>query len=471
LSRFPPNSRAGSYRATTVLLNQNPGLASFADLLGEHIRQRLAGEPAISLDNVAIPADGGFFGLIGFFTVYWVTMLTAGGFISCFVLGLQGLAAQLLPRRWFLRVSSLLQLAAFCLFVSGYLLQPIPVTPGAILAAQNHGPLYWSPSYWFLGLFQQLSGSPALAPLARRAWLGLAICVSLTATAYVLSYFRTLRKIAEEPDIVPSSRGLNWLPRFGSPLATAVTQFSIRTLLRSRRHRMILAFYWGIAFAFVIFIAKSPGVRRQMGGGDDVWHQPNVPLLVASVLVLCSAIVGIRVVASMPLELRANWIFQVTPVPGGPRSLAAVRRALYLLGLAPVWFASAALFLWLWPWPFAAGHLAVLGLLGIALTELCLSGFRKIPFTCSYLPGKSQANMAVLGYLALVFLVVKGAEVERRALDDPATFVKMVVVLGVLAAFARWRSSRSLESELRFEEEPTPVIFAVDLHRDGVPPA
>ncbi len=398
-------------------------------------------------------------------------MLTAGGFISCFVLGLQGLAAQLLPRRWFLRVSSLLQLAAFCLFVSGYLLQPIPVTPGAILAAQNHGPLYWSPSYWFLGLFQQLSGSPALAPLARRAWLGLAICVSLTATAYVLSYFRTLRKIAEEPDIVPSSRGLNWLPRFGSPLATAVTQFSIRTLLRSRRHRMILAFYWGIAFAFVIFIAKSPGVRRQMGGGDDVWHQPNVPLLVASVLVLCSAIVGIRVVASMPLELRANWIFQVTPVPGGPRSLAAVRRALYLLGLAPVWFASAALFLWLWPWPFAAGHLAVLGLLGIALTELCLSGFRKIPFTCSYLPGKSQANMAVLGYLALVFLVVKGAEVERRALDDPATFVKMVVVLGVLAAFARWRSSRSLESELRFEEEPTPVIFAVDLHRDGVPPA
>ena len=158
----------GDY-AAVVLVNQHPGLASFADLLGEHIRERLAGEPAISLDNVVIPASGGFFGLVRSFAVYWATMLTAGAFIFCFVLGLQGLAAQLLPRRWFLRVSSILQLASFCLFVTGYILQPIAVTPAYILAAQNGGPLYWSPSFWFLGLFQQLSGSPALAPLARRA--------------------------------------------------------------------------------------------------------------------------------------------------------------------------------------------------------------------------------------------------------------------------------------------------------------
>lgn len=459
--------------AAIVLVNKAPGLASFADLLGEHVRQRLAGEPAFSLVNVVVPPSGGFLGLVRFFGVYWVTMFTAGAFIFCFVLGLQGLAAQLLPWRWFLRVSSFLQLAAFCLFVSGYMLQPIPATPAAVLAAQNHGPLYWSPSYWFLGLFQQLNGSPALAPLARRAWIALTVAFSLTATAYLLSYFRMLRKIVEEPDIVASSRGWNWLPRFGNPLATAVTQFSIRTLLRSRQHRMILAFYWGIAFAFVIFIAKAPGLRRQLGAGDDLWHQPSVPLLVASILVLCAAIVGIRVVASMPLELRANWIFQVTPVQGGRQSLAAIRRALYILGLAPVWSASAALFLSLWPWQSAVGHLAVLGLLGIALTELCLAGFHKIPFTCSYLPGKSQANMAVFGFLALLFLTVKGAGVERRALDDPGSFLKMVVVLGILAGFARWRTSalaKSPQSELRFEEEPTPAIFALDLHRDGTPP-
>ncbi len=82
--------------------------------------------------------------------------------------------------------------------------------------------------------------------------------------------------------------------------------------------------------------------------------------------------------------------------------------------------------------------------------------------------------MAVIGFLALMFVIVKGAEVERRALGDPAMFVRMVVVLGILAALARWRTSaaaRSLEFQLRFEEEPEPAIFALDLHRDGVPPA
>jgi hypothetical protein len=102
-----------------------------------------------------------------------------------------------------------------------------------------------------------------------------------------------------------------------------------------------------------------------------------------------------------------------------------------------------------------------------------LSGFHKIPFTCSYLPGKSQANMAFLGFLALLVLVIKGAGLEGRALDNPASFVIMVAVLGILAVFARWRTSASAKSslsELRFEEEPTPAIFALDLHRDGTPP-
>lgn len=461
----------GDY-AAVVLLNHTPGVVGFVNLLGEHVRERLAGEPATSLDNVVVPTSGGFPGLIRMFAVYWATMLLAGAFIFCFVLGLQGIAAELLPRRWFLRMSSVLQMAAFCVFVAVYLMEPMQASPGNILAAQNHGLLYWSPSYWFLGLFQQLNGSPAMAPLARRAWIGVAVTFSLTASAYLLSYFRTLRKIIEEPDIVASTRGLHWLPRFGNPLETAVTQFSIRTLLRSRQHRMILAFYWGLALAFVVLGMKAPEVQEQLGAGRG-WHQPSVPLLLTSILVLCAAILGIRVVAAMPLELRANWIFQIAPVPGGARSLAAIRSALYTLGLAPVWLASAALFLSLWPWQAALGHLIALGLLGIVLTELSLVSLRKIPFACSYLPGKSRMNLAVLGYIGVMFLCGKGAELEKQALADRSSFLAMVTILGTVAAMAWWRTSvlaRSTDSELRFEETPTPAIFALDLHRDGTPP-
>jgi CubicO group peptidase (beta-lactamase class C family) len=462
----------GDY-AAVVLVNQAAGLAPFADTLGEHIRQRFAGEPVLSLANVLVPPSRGLVSLVRVYAVYWITMFGAGAFIFCFVLGLQGLAAQLLPRRWFLRVSSFLQLAVFVVFLGGYLAQPIVVTPARVWAAQNHGPLYWSPSYWFLGLFQQLNGSPALAPLALRAWIGIAMVFTLTTTAYVLAYFRTLRKIVEEPDIVSSSGGRNWLPRFGNPLATAVTQFSIRTLLRSRQHRMILAFYWGIALAFVILNSKGASMQRSLGGSDDPWHQASIPWIIASVLVLAAAIVGIRVVAALPLDIRANWIFQITPLRGGSANLAAVRRAFYVLGMAPVWCAFAAMFLVLWPWAEAIGHLAVLALLGITLTEICLTGFHKIPFTCTYLPGNSQANMAFLAFIGFIAITVRGAETERAALDDPRSGVQLLLVLAIVAGAAWWRTSRrakSSGSELNFEEEPPPVIEALNLHRDGAPP-
>ena len=109
---------------------------------------------------------------------------------------------------------------------------------------------------------------PALAPLARRAWMALAIALGVTASAYLLAYVRTLRQIVEEPDIVPGVRGAGWAPRFGGRLATAVGQFSARTLLRSRQHRMMLAFYLGTAFALMVWFLKSPGVQKELAERD-----------------------------------------------------------------------------------------------------------------------------------------------------------------------------------------------------------
>jgi len=59
--------------AAIVLSNSGPGGVFSADLIGEHIRQRLAGLPAISIASVSIPAHGGFLGLIRLFAAYWVT--------------------------------------------------------------------------------------------------------------------------------------------------------------------------------------------------------------------------------------------------------------------------------------------------------------------------------------------------------------------------------------------------------------
>jgi hypothetical protein len=404
------------------------------------------------------------------FAAYWITMISAGGFIFCFVLGVQGLAAQLLPRRQFLRLSAFLQMSAFCLFLSVYLLQPSLTTPEDLTNPQNQRLLAWLPSYWFLGLFQELSGftHPAMVPLVWRALTGLAIAGLGTALAYALSYFRTLRKIVEEPDIVAGSRRQHWLPPFGNSLETAVVQFSVRTLLRSRQHRMMLAFYVGIGFAIVISLMKSSDSH-----GETFGDQANAPVLFSSFVIMCVWVVATRVVFSMPLAPQANWVFRITETRGTPEYLAAIRRSLFVLTVAPVWAAATAFFLWTWPWRPASGHLIILGLWGMILAYLSLHGFQKIPFTCSYLPGKSIFHMAFLAALGLLYLILWGVRFELRALDNPVSYTKMLFILGIAVVLARRRTvalAKSEEAIVQFEETPPAEVFVLGLYRDGVLP-
>ena len=437
-------------------------VAALNALTGLTLPLALAPASSSLLDMILSPA------LYRSLAAYWITMISAGAFIFCSVLGVQGLAAQLLPRRQFLRLSAFLQMAAFSLFLIVYFLQPSLAAPNALAAPENQRLLAWLPSYWFLGLFQELNGSmhAAMIPLARRAWISLALVGVGTTVAYVLSYFRTLRKIVEEPDIMPGSRGLHWLPDFGNSLATAVVQFSVRTLLRSRQHRVMLAFYLGIGFAIVIFFMKTPRAQQQL-------LADNTPLLFSSVVFMCVWVLGTRVVFSMPLDLRANWIFRITEVRGTQEYLAAIRRPIFVLAVAPVWAASAALFLSIWPWRPVVGHLALLGLWGMILAYTCLHGFQKIPFTCSYLPGKSYFHVAFLAGLGLLFLILKGVKFERRALENPASYAKMLAVLGIAAVCVRWRTvalAKSEEAIVQFEEVQSPAILALGLNRDGALP-
>ena len=141
---------------------------------------------------------------------------------------------------------------------------------------------------------------------------------SIAAVSYVLAYVRTLRKILEQPDIAPAVRGLRWLPPFGSQLATAVVHFSIRTIARSRQHRVVLAFYLGIGFAFLIFFIRAPAQEKNLA-------QADLGILFANYAVMVATLVGIRAVYAMPMSLGSNWIFRVT-VNGSPTH--PIRRAI-----------------------------------------------------------------------------------------------------------------------------------------------
>jgi hypothetical protein len=422
----------------------------------------------ITFPLMFFPRNSGVFGLIRCIVTFWITIFAAGVFFFCSVVAIQGIANQLLPRQLFLRLSAFLQVILFCLFVATYFLEPSLESPRALVAPENQRILQYLPAYWFLGLFQQLNGSmsPEMIPLARRGWIALAAALFNSGSIVLLSYFRVMRKVIEQPDILPSSRRLVWLPRLGGSLKTALLLFSVRVLLRSRQHRVLLSFYSGVGLAIVLAYVKTPLKNRVLLNSG---HSAGIhtAFLAASVLMLFLAFFGLRIVSIIPITLRANWVFRVSQIQPPARYLAAVRLTWLLLGVAPVWLVSAALLLGAYPWRESSKHLTVLALLGILLVEISLQTFRKIPFTCSYLPGKGNPNLVLwVGLVAFVALLGQAGKYESKWLSQSSTFVTMVLTLVIFIAAARYATRLLVGSNeaLIFEEEELPVLISLKLN-------
>ena len=407
----------------------------------------------------------GFPGLLRFCPAYWFTMVASSLFLYSSMLTVQGFLA-LLPRRLSLRLSAILQLVAFGLFLGVFFLEPSLITPAAVTTPENQWILAWSPSFWFFALFNQLNGSLPLqlSWVARRAWIGLGVAVSGAAVSLLHCYLRTMKRTVEEPDLVPGTNGSHWTPGFGIRLQTAIVLFSIRSLMRSRQHRVAFAFY----LAFVFGIALSL-LRSELTAGAP--SPLSIGLLIPSFLLMFFAVVGLRSVFSLPISLTANWIWRTTQLFSSEKYIAGTRGLLLFFGALPVWFVSALLSLGFRPFNQVAAHLAVLALLGCIMAELGLIGFYKVPFTCSYLPGKSNFQFKFWGFvIVLMAFVVPCAEFEMSALNHPIQYACMVGALGA-ALIGLWRLNRdrAKSAALYFEELPEELITMLGLRLSSQP--
>ncbi len=403
-------------------------------------------------------------GIARFFFVlaeYLFTICAASLFLYGSVLTVQGLMALVLPRRLFLGLSAFLQIAAFALFLGVYFLEPVINSPSVFAIPANQLMLAWSPPYWFFALFNQLNGTlpPGLDWLAQRAWIALTIAVVGAVASLLLCYLRTMRKTVEEPDLVPGSGRSHWAPHFGSRLQSAVLQFTIRSLMRSRQHRVVLAFYLGVGFAIALTFFKQEGslfaYPRALSPG----------FLIATFAMMCFAVIGLRSVYALPISLTANWVLRTTQLRTSEKYIAATRRSLLLFAVLPVWLASAVFALAYRPLLQVAAHLVILALLGFILADLNLLGFYKVPFTCSYLPGKSNIQFSFwLFIIVFVPLTLLGAIHELKALYHPSQFACIVLALAA-GAVGLWAFNRhrSLSAVLYFEELPEEILTTLRL--------
>jgi hypothetical protein len=105
--------------------------------------------------------------------------------------------------------------------------------------------------------------------------------------------------------------------------------------------------------------------------------------------------------------------------------------------------------------------------LGILLVEVCLYSFPKIPFTCSYLPGKAGIHFAFwVCVMFLIRLLHEAAELEGRLLPGLLGSVLMSVMVALAAiGMRRLRASCAASTEeLLFEEAYPAEVTSLGLN-------
>jgi hypothetical protein len=263
---------------------------------------------------------------------------TLGCFFVLFaIVALQGLLLNILPARWFARVSVYVQAAliggALLAALFGWSVRDWPAERIARLPQLGA----WAPPVWFAGLHERLLGDPDsfFADMARRGFYALTAAVLLAVLSYVACYRRYQKLLLEAPVQAAARRWsvLRLLTR--NPQQQAVIEFMALTLSRSRAQRVIWLAYVGAAIGIVI---NSSLIDARFAGHAAGTHSVlNFLVLYWPLSTSIILLSGFRHVLRIPAELPANWIFQLTENLGRKEWMSMVERFIILYAIAPVY--------------------------------------------------------------------------------------------------------------------------------------
>jgi hypothetical protein len=181
--------------------------------------------------------------------------------------------------------------------------------------------------------------------------------------------------------------------------------------------------------------------------------------------------VGLRYVFSLPVAVRANWVFQAIDRDGSAAWLSAVERFVIWCGIAPVIVASLPAAIAILGWVRAAAATVLTGLAALLWFEVMFRRWQKLPFAGSYLPGKKPVVATLMRYGLAVPLPGIAGHLMLHSSGDPAAFAALCSF--EIALWWRLRARRrSLRShcDLCYEETPEAAVMSLGLQPAGDAP-
>jgi hypothetical protein len=369
----------------------------------------------------------------------------------------QGVLINLTPPRLFRRISPYVQTTGMSLMILTILTYPIYMQ---LLrhAAESHQLWLWLfPPVWFTGLhdlfFPDAQGLFASLGVHSLRMLGAAI--ALFALTWTAGFRRHYRRTLESENTRPRMRSAQRSnPLVRSPEEHAIFQFSGKTLARSRKHQLFLATYLSVGISLAVIFATEVRAGKMVLSEDGA---RAFPFLIAFFVIS-----GFRAVFQFPAELASNWLFRITEARWAEISRNVTRKRVLVSGLAPVPLLLLPAEIAVWGDWRAPLHTVFQFAAGAVLTELMFWTFDKVPFTCSYFPGRT--NLSVLlglylyGFTNYSFHMADlELVVEHRALYAILFFMAAAILLT-----SSWRRHLA-PSAVRFDASE-PVIQTLDLN-------
>lgn len=405
-------------------------------------------------------------------TQYWPIRATAqvtasilGSLFSvAAIITIQGLIVVLTPRRWLRTMSVVTQTALVCGLV---LILPIAlrVTGQGDYLQTRPAVLYLVPPMWFLGVQELALGNREdyFVRLAGIAFAGAALVGAIAVACYVIVYRRFDRVIlrGETPKKGRGTRGKGRVPLSGRqvfrPEYSAVRFFTAATLRRSGLHQLV----------FLGVVAAGLALAMNAALGAVAENSRIAAVQWAPFVVIFAAVLGLRASLLLPAIRRAVWIFRLTERDERRKDqLAAVEHIFVLYGVvAPIVVALPAQL-----WVLGTGNtllgVPVMLAMGIALVEVWLARWHRIPFTCTYLPGKRPVTHTFLLLLvSFSGFTTIGFALLGRVLTRQSVLPVVLGVLVIIGGVFRWLRLEIGENRpLEFEDEPPETSYGLRLN-------
>jgi hypothetical protein len=378
-----------------------------------------------------------------------VSTVGVSAFAFFAIAALQGVLINLTSPRLFRRISPYVQMCGMSLMILSLLTYPIYMQLLRPAAEAHQLWLWLLPSVCFTGFYDLfLPGAHGLfASLGVHSFRMLGAAIALFALTWTAGFRRHFRRTLEAEDTDPRVRSATRSnPLIRSPEERAIFQFSGKTLARSRKHQLFLATYLSVGIALAVNFAARVHAGKLVLSEDGA---RAFPFLIAFFVVS-----GFRAVFQFPAELAANWLFRLTEMRWAETARGVARKRVSISGLAPVLLLMLPAEVAIWRGWRAPLHTLFQFAAGALLIELMFWSFDKVPFTCSYFPGRTNLSILFVVYLyGFSYYSFQAADFETAIEQNPwygPLFFAAAVVLLLLS----WRYRRDPESTRFDASEP-----------------